>query len=183
MTGDRLFGSSGVFQWCLEYSLFSLGFFAFPARCHSDGCSGRSEVGGRQQRSHGEDIKLLFHSLLRKCQKVDERWTAVRLQKCDPYNNYMSWNQWLFPFILQQTKSAFYLQKSAFYLQKLQFTDTEGRKPKTNTRAMPLLEWMKLPYTESDRWSISIHIVYSDCQQLYRVSGRGLLHPLLPDPF
>lgn len=44
-----------------------------------------------------------------------------------------------------------------------------------------LVNQMKLPYAESDHWSIRVSIVYSDCQQLSRLSGQGFSCHLLPD--
>lgn len=35
-------------------------------------------------------------------------------------------------------------------------------------------EYMKLTYTESDHWSVKVNILYSNCQQLSKVTGWGL---------
>lgn len=44
-------------------------------------------------------------------------------------------------------------------------------------------EPMKLSSTESDQWSIKISIVYSDGQELSRVSSGGPPNHLLPKIF
>lgn len=41
---------------------------------------------------------------------------------------------------------------------------------------------MKLPHDESNHWSVELTVVYSYWQRLFKVSGSGLPHHLIPDP-